>query len=312
MCHSRKTFAFGDRSGRLDCRRQGEQGSKRSEVNEMRGTERCCGEETQTTSTEISKPGKFISFSGPSSAARKRHSGGIRAARQCRKNCVVKQTMLWCLKDWAVETGKRFDSPLSSHSLSPSEQWAGEKSKSRLSRSVPLRSPSCSSFPRLQCPELYLARTKPLCHLFKGLFFLFLSLFLCSRAWHSILSSPPPPPYFISSCIQRKNGLFKKAYELGVLCSVEVAVIIFGRLFSNFYPDDPDSIFIVAEERPGHHVKLYQYGSADVHDIVQRHLRVSRLHFLFLSALAKAPIISTMARRTLVVQMTSRVMRIQS
>jgi len=28
---------------------------------------------------------------------------------------------------------------------------------------------------------------------------------------------------------QRKNGLFKKAYELGVLCSVDVAVIIFGK-----------------------------------------------------------------------------------
>jgi hypothetical protein len=68
-----------------------------------------------------------------------------------------------------------------------------------------------------------------------------------------------------------------------VLCSVDVAVIIFGR-FNNFYPDDPDSIFIVAEERPGHHVKLYQYGSADIHDIVQRHLRVSRLHFFSLLA----------------------------
>ncbi|THH30512.1 hypothetical protein EUX98_g3682 [Antrodiella citrinella] len=54
--------------------------------------------------------------------------------------------------------------------------------------------------------------------------------------------------------LQRKNGLFKKAYELGVLCSVDVAVIIF-------------------EERPGHHVKLYQYCSTDVHNIVQRHVR---------------------------------------
>ncbi|KAF8321076.1 uncharacterized protein EI90DRAFT_2574070 [Cantharellus anzutake] len=39
--------------------------------------------------------------------------------------------------------------------------------------------------------------------------------------------------------LKRKNGLFKKAFELGVLCSVDVVVVVFG-----------------------HNQKLYEYSSA--------------------------------------------------
>jgi len=82
------------------------------------------------------------------------------------------------------------------------------------------------------------------------------------------------PPHVLSPHLKRKNGLFKKAYELGVLCSVDVAVIIFGE---PLHPPTVAQFFYFyqfEEERPGHHLKLYQYCSADINDIVQRHIRV--------------------------------------
>ncbi|KPV75180.1 uncharacterized protein RHOBADRAFT_53193, partial [Rhodotorula graminis WP1] len=46
--------------------------------------------------------------------------------------------------------------------------------------------------------------------------------------------------------LKRKNGLFKKAYELGVLCSADVAVVVFnanGKLFE-FHSGDMDQILL--------------------------------------------------------------------
>ena len=50
-----------------------------------------------------------------------------------------------------------------------------------------------------------------------------------------------------STFLKRKGGLFKKAYELGVLCQVDVAVIIFG-----------------------HNKKLYEFSSGDINDTIGR------------------------------------------
>jgi hypothetical protein len=48
--------------------------------------------------------------------------------------------------------------------------------------------------------------------------------------------------------LKRKGGLFKKAHELSVLCSVDVAVIIFGN-----------------------NKKLYEYSSSDIGEILSRY-----------------------------------------
>ena len=57
-----------------------------------------------------------------------------------------------------------------------------------------------------------------------------------------------------TAVLQRKNGLFKKAYELGVLCSVDVAVFVFGN-----------------------NKKLYEYSSTDMRDLITRYQFVSGL-----------------------------------
>ena len=51
-----------------------------------------------------------------------------------------------------------------------------------------------------------------------------------------------------STFLKRKGGLFKKAYELSVLCSVDVAVIIFG-----------------------HNKKLYEFSSGDINETIGRY-----------------------------------------
>jgi hypothetical protein len=56
-----------------------------------------------------------------------------------------------------------------------------------------------------------------------------------------------------STFLKRKGGLFKKAHELAVLCSVDVAVIIFGQ-----------------------NKKLYEYSSCDMHDALGRYQYVSQ------------------------------------
>lgn len=66
---------------------------------------------------------------------------------------------------------------------------------------------------------------------------------------------PPPSPLLLttrpSTFLKRKGGLFKKAHELSVLCSVDVAVFIFGS-----------------------NKKLYEYSSGDMRELVTRYTYV--------------------------------------
>lgn len=55
-----------------------------------------------------------------------------------------------------------------------------------------------------------------------------------------------------STFLKRKGGLFKKAHELSVLCSVDVAVFIFGN-----------------------NKKLYEYSSSDMRELITRYQYVS-------------------------------------
>jgi hypothetical protein len=85
------------------------------------------------------------------------------------------------------------------------------------------------------------------------------------RSWH---------PLYITY-YQRKHGLFKKAYELGVLCSVEIAVIIVGQ-YRVLHLVDAKTMFYFypVEHRPGHSQKLYEYASSDIQGIVGHHMQV--------------------------------------
>lgn len=63
---------------------------------------------------------------------------------------------------------------------------------------------------------------------------------------------------FNSTFLKRKGGLFKKAHELAVLCSVDVTVIIFG-----------------------HNKKLYEFSSGDIRETLARYqyVRIPSLIF---------------------------------
>ena len=84
-------------------------------------------------------------------------------------------------------------------------------------------------------------------------------------------------PVFISYNLQRKNGLFKKAYELGVLCSVDVTVIIFGAFHCSSFPHISSHLQF-PDKAGSHSEKLYEYCSTGGPDVqASKRLEVSAL-----------------------------------
>lgn len=68
----------------------------------------------------------------------------------------------------------------------------------------------------------------------------------------TLLRMPADAVQHNSTFLKRKGGLFKKAHELSVLCSVDVAVFIFGQ-----------------------NKKLYEYSSCDMRELITRYTYVS-------------------------------------
>ena len=65
---------------------------------------------------------------------------------------------------------------------------------------------------------------------------------------------------------------------MGVLCSVDVAVIIFGE-YQSVHTQMFGFLISVVDEKPGHQQKLYEYSSSRIKDIVKRHAGVRSIIF---------------------------------
>ena len=85
--------------------------------------------------------------------------------------------------------------------------------------------------------------------------------------------------------LKRKNGLFKKAFELAVLCRAEVAVIVFAG-----------------------NKKLYEFASTDMKDVLYRYTQVQHLLDITDNRLNHMNIVvqKTLTTKMMVTRMTRR------